>query len=186
MPRALPATLIVALVGLATGCANQVGTAPDVLTPASPSGAQNVIRKGVRFSVPGSWLVAPQDGDRQALVFSGTAMIAVWRYDREEPLPSDRTALAQAREALVERVRTRDPSFVLDAASLERFDDQPAIELRGHQTVGERRVRVRSLHVFFAASETVIDAYAPPAVFGRIEREVLEPMLASLDLVDER
>ena len=57
-----------------------------------------------------------------------------------------------------------------------------AIELTGTQTVAGFTYDVRSAHLFREGAEVVVDAYAPPADFPRVDRTVFEPALRSLKL----
>ena len=185
MPR-FPLTALAGLaVLLLSGCGNERTLVPDVATPADPAGTRPIDLEdaGVFFTGPGNW----EDGDaRGALaggVQSGRATVAVWRYPRTEPLPITRAQLARVRDLLVQRVRERDPSFAPDAPPrLIRRAGEPAIEVTGEQTIEGRRVKVRSAHVFAGGAEIVVDAYAPPADFDRLDPTVFQPALASLRL----
>ena len=63
-----------------------------------------------------------------------------------------------------------------------RVAGAPAIELVGEQSIEKRLLRTRSVHVFRAGTEYVIEALAPPASFGRVDAQVLGPLLDSLSL----
>jgi hypothetical protein len=57
--------------------------------------------------------------------------------------------------------------------------------VRGEQTVSQRLLRTRSVHVFDGDVEYVIEAIAPPADYDVVERGVLTPLLSSLELSGE-
>ncbi|CAA9507219.1 MAG: hypothetical protein AVDCRST_MAG30-2272 [uncultured Solirubrobacteraceae bacterium] len=184
MPRFPPRALVGLAVVLLAGCGNERTPVPDVATPADPAGTRPIDLEdaGVFFTGPGNW----DDGDaRGALaggVQSGRATVAVWRYPRTEPLPITRAQLTRVRDLLVERVRQRDPTFEPEASRVTRRAGEPAIELLGQQTIEGRRVKVRSAHVFAGGAEIVVDAYAPPADFDRLDPTVFLPALGSLRL----
>jgi hypothetical protein len=82
----------------------------------------------------------------------------------------------------VARVEARDPSFSLDRSRVTRRGGAAAVELTGRQTIDGRPVRVRSSHVYFEGAEIVLDAYASPGDFPRVDAAVFEPALRSLTL----
>jgi hypothetical protein len=57
----------------------------------------------------------------------------------------------------------------------------PPNEFRGRQRIGGRRMQVRSVHVYRGRAEYVVEALAPRGQFSRVDREVLEPLLRSLE-----
>ncbi len=185
----MPHTRHAALAGvsalLLAGCGNERTPVPDVATPLDPVNRREVVLEaaGISFQAPGNWYdTDPPRGALVGGVESGPAVVAVWRYPRAEPLPKTRAQLARVRDLLVERVRERDPSFELASARLTRRAGARAIELTGEQTIEGRRVRIRSAHVFSRGAEIVIDAYAPPADFDRLDASVFRPALATLRL----
>jgi hypothetical protein len=164
------------------GCGNSRARPPDTATPELPRGTKqtDVDAAGVRFSSPANWPDLPPLGRRVGGVQSRTATVAVWRYPRSEPLPADRAALREVLGLLVDRVKRRDPTFELRAARLVRRGEAPGIEVLGRQTIAGRRFGVRSSHLFSRGAEVVIDAYAPAAQFGRLDRAVFRPLLRSV------
>jgi hypothetical protein len=58
----------------------------------------------------------------------------------------------------------------------------PAIVLDAIESIAGHPRRVRSLHVFRPAAELVIDEYAPPAMFGAVDRQVFSQLARSLQL----
>jgi hypothetical protein len=167
---------------VACGCGNDRAVPPDTRMPEMPVGSRLTVldRAGVRFTSPGNWAVLDPQGARAGGVRSRTATVAVWRYKRTEPLPDDAAALRRVRKLLVERVRSRDPSFELRSARLVRHAGARGIELVGSQTIAGRRVGVRSSHLFARRGEIVVDAYAPTDWFARLDAGVFRPLLRSM------
>ena len=180
MRRCLP--LIACL--LLAGCGNQQGRPPDVSAPVRPAGATAVTfaTQGIGFAAPGGWHVRAGTAPLVATVQSGTALIAIWRYPRAEPLPATRGQLAQARDLLLQAAKARDASFVAAKSAITRVRSHPAIQVRGTETVSGRPRTVRSTHVYAFGAEVVVDAYAPASVFGQVDREAFVPLVRSLKL----
>jgi hypothetical protein len=166
------------------GCGNARATVPDTTTPELPQGTKvtRIERAGVRFTAPANWPGLTPAGRLAGGIQSRTATVAVWRYPRSEPLPADDAALREVRGLLEARVRHRDPTFRLRSSRLVHRGGARGIELVGTQTIAGRPVGVRSSHVFSRGAELVIDAYAPPAQFARLDAAVFRPLLRSLKL----
>jgi hypothetical protein len=173
--RAALACLAAALLA---GCGNPRTRPPETVVPEAPLGARQVRLDGIRFTAPVNWPDLPAQGDRLGGIRSRTATLAVWRYPRTEPLPSTRAALEQVRGLLEGQVRRRDPGFRLRSSRLLR----DGIELVGRQTIAGLPFDVRSRHLFRHGAEVVVDAYARPADFARVDATVFEPLLRSLRL----
>ena len=174
--------LIAVSAALLAGCGEQRTPAPDLLHAVEPDGFHTLsfADAGVSFEAPLNWQRLPAQDQMVGGISSKTAVVAVWRYPRSEPLPADRDELAQARDRLEERIRLRDPTFALDASRLARFDGARGIEVTGRQTISGRPYDVRSAHVFDEGAEIVVDAYAPVADFARVDGAVFVPLIASL------
>jgi hypothetical protein len=175
--------LLLACVLLA-GCGNEQAEPPDVGAPARPAGTTQVAfdAQGLRFAAPGGWHVQAGQAPLVATIQSGTAQIALWRYPRTEPLPRTAEELEAARTRLEARVRERDPSFQLRDSAITRRGGADAIELLGRQTIAGLPFGVRSSHIFNAGFEVVLDAYAPPEDFARLDATVFQPLLRSLEV----
>ena len=176
------------LAALGAGCGNERTPVPDVVTPDPPRGTRVVeIRAaGVRFSAPFNWPDLQPQGQRVGGIQNKRATLAVWRYPRTEPLPRTAAELREARRLLIERVKRRDPTFVLRSSRTLRRGGARTIELVGRQTVAGLPFEVRSAHVFHAGAEIVVDAFAPPEHFARVDRTVFAPLLDTLKLSEPR
>jgi hypothetical protein len=166
------------------GCGNQQQRPPVVGAPAQPNGTTPVAfdSDGVRFAAPGGWHVQSGTAPLVATVQSGTAMIAVWRYPRTEPLPASREQLTQARDLLLRAAKARDATFKPLRSAITKLGAHPAIQVRGTETISGQPRTVRSTHVYAFGAEVVVDAYAPADVFGRIDRAAFVPLVRSLKL----
>lgn len=181
MPRAPLLLLFAFALG---GCGEERTRAPDLATPLVAQGTRTVIlpAAGVAFSAPANWVDSDRRDPLAGGIQSGRATLAVWRYVREEPLPEGAAELRRVRGLLTDRVQERDPTFRLGSARVTRRGGAPAIELTGAQTIAGRAVRVRSAHVYTGGAELVLDAYAAPQDFDRVDATVFEPALRSLKL----
>ena len=180
MPRA-PLVALLALLAL-SACGEERTRAPDLGTPLTPQGVRTVKlpAAGVAFTAPANWSDSDAREPRVGGIQSGRATLAVWRYVRSEPLPEGAAELRRVRGLLVDRVEERDPTFRLASSRVTRRADAPAVELTGAQTIAGRPVRVRSAHVYTGGAELVVDAYAAPQDFDRVDATVFEPALRSL------
>lgn len=175
---------ILCLTAAVAGCGNARTQAPDIQHADAPAGERGVEygSAGVTFTAPKNWQDLPASGPLVGGVRSKTATVAVWRYPRSEPLPEGKTALEEARGLLEARVKQRNPTFQVRESAVRRRGGAPAIELLGSQTVAGLPVDVRSAHVFKAGAEVIVDAYAPPGDFARVDATVFEPLLRSLEV----
>ncbi len=176
-----PGLLIILLVALA-GCGNARTRPPDTEHPDAPRLPHDyaIADAGVSFEGPGNWQPLPPGGPLVGGIRNKTATLAIWRYPRTEPLPTTSAALEEVRGLLLARIRQRNPTFVVRQSRLRRRGGLEGIELVGRQTIAGLRYYVRSTHLFKAGAEVVIDAYAPPGEFVRVDRTVFGPVLRSL------
>ena len=186
MRRAAPAIAATAAIALVLGaCGNDRTKPPNVGRIPAPTGFrdQTFIKEGLFFRAPRNWRVI--DGDAQyqvATVVVGNAQIGVWRYPRSEPLPETRSQLAAARKALIEQVKRRDATFELASSRLVVKKGLNGVELVGTETNQGQKRMVRSLHAYGRKAEVVVDAFAPPADFQRVDDETFGPVTRSLKL----
>jgi hypothetical protein len=178
-----PAIAIAAAVLLA-GCGNDRTKPPDVGRIPAPAGFrdQTFIKQGLFFRAPRNWRVIVGQAPQVAAVAAGNAQIAVWRYPRTEPLPETRSQLAAARKALIAQVESRDATFSLTSSRLVIKPGLRGVELVGSATNQGQRRLVRSLHAYGRKAEVVVDAFAPPRDFPRVDAQTFGPVARSLKL----
>ena len=188
MPRALRTTIVVGLLAaLLAGCGNERTAVPDRSAGPAPKAFRDAFfdEQGVRFRAPTNWRVVPGDAPHVATVAIGSAQIGVWRYPRTEPLPQTRAQLDAARTALVAQIERRDPTFKLTSTRLVMKPGIRAVEVVGVGTnLTNQSVQrsMRSLHAYGRGAEVVIDAFAPPKEFARIDEQTFAPVTRSLRL----
>lgn len=182
MSRRRSILVSLALAAVLAGCGNDRTPPPDVTTPGPAFGTidQRYPGAGVRFQAPKEWRLVKGQPPLVATISTGTAMIAVWRYPRTEPLPRSAKALDEAKDRLVAAVQARDRTFKLARARTMHAARAPAVQLLGTETVGGEPRRVRSTHVYAHGGEVIVDAYAAPLDFDRVDRTIFRPLLRSL------
>lgn len=169
------------------GCGNEQTPVPDLSLVPAPKGFREAPfdEQGVRFRAPTNWRVIPGASPQVATVAIGSAQVAVWRYPRTEPLPETRAQLNAARDALVAQIESRDPTFKLTSTRLVLKPGLRAVEVIGVGTnLTNQSVQrsMRSLHAYGRGAEVVMDAFAPPKDFARIDEQTFGPMARSLKL----
>ena len=182
MRRVLTAIAAAAVVG---GCGNDRTPPSDIGVIPAPAAFRDVIfpEHGIALRAPTNWRVV--DGRQPphvATIAVGNAQIAVWRYPRSEPLPETRQQLDAARQALVAQVESRDATFRLTSSRLVVKPGLRGVELVGSGTNQGQRRLMRSLHAYGHGAEVVVDAFAPPRQFDRVDREAFGPVTRSLRL----
>jgi len=175
---------VAALASVVAGCGNERAQPPRGLTSALPEGKQQASfpGEGIAFSQPANWSRTIGEAPLVTIVFSGRAAIAVWRYPRREALPDSAPQLERARRALIAAARARDRTLEVTSSRVTRVRGVRAVELVGTEQVGLARRRVRSTHLYGQGAEIVVDAYAPPGEFDRLDRTAFLPLTASLRL----
>lgn len=167
-----------------TGCGNS-------RTPAPPTGlipAPNAFRDltypaaGVFLKAPANWREVRGTDPQLATIAVGDAQIALWRYPRTEPLPQTRSQLHAARQALVAQIESRDSTFELTSSRLVLKPGLRAVEIVGQATNQGQRRAVRSLHAYGHGAEVVVDAFAPPKDFARVDEQTFARVARSLRL----
>ncbi len=191
MPRrlrtAIAAVSLVVLAAPLGGCGNERTPVPDLGVVPAPKAFREAFfdEQGVRFRAPTNWRVVPGEPPHVATVAIGTAQIGVWRYPRTEPLPETRSQLHAARQALVAQIESRDPTFKLTSTRLVVKPGIRAVEVIGiGANLTNRSVQrsMRSLHAYGRGAEVVLDAFAPPKEFARIDEQTFGPVSRSLKL----
>jgi hypothetical protein len=169
------------LAALVAGC----GGSSDPAAPSGPPSAKVTgafPADGIRFTPPTGWALAAGNGPLVATAQAGEATLAVWRYPRAETLPSSKSDLKAARDALVEAEAQRDTTFQVIKTAPTEIAGQPAVQIRARQTIAGQPRTVRSTHIYAEGAEIVIDAYADADSFRQIDATVFRPLLHSLQV----
>lgn len=183
---ALVAACVAALALGAAGCGNERQLSPDVATPGPAFGSETVAYPGAGVLLrraPAGWARISGEAPAVATIATGQATIGIFRYPRTEPLPKTKEQLDAAATALVAAAKARDPSFAEIKRARLTVDGQPAVQIRGTETINGQARTVRTTHVYAFGGEIVIDAYAPETSFRRVDEQVFRPLLATLKLV---
>jgi hypothetical protein len=183
-------TLLTLLAGgavLLGGCGNDRTPVPELgLIPAPKDFRDTEFKaQGVQFRAPTNWRVVDGEPPHLATVAIGDAQIGIWRYPRSEPLPETRAQLAAARQALVAQIESRDPTFKLTSTRLVVKPGFRGVEVVGvgsNLANGSIQRSMRSLHAYGHGGEVVMDAFAPPRDFARVDEQTFAPMARSLRL----
>jgi hypothetical protein len=176
--------IALAALALLAGCGSSKKDAPSTNT-VSTSGKTvpvSVPEAGVTFKAPSDWRRQKGKAPLVYAVQTGQATLALWRYPRSEQLPTTHAALSDAKLALVRQIRKRDPSFKVTKAKLLHVGSKRAVQVLGTGAIAGNRRTIRSTHIYTEKAEFVVDAYAPPTVFDRVDRQVFAPLLDSLEI----
>jgi hypothetical protein len=180
-------TLLAGAVVLLAGCGNDRTPAPELGLIPAPSDFRDAKfeAQGVQFRAPTNWRVVDGEDPHLATVAIGDAQVGIWRYARTEPLPETRAQLAAARQALVAQIESRDPTFKLTSTRLVVKPGFRGVEVIGtgsNLVNGSIQRSMRSLHAYGQGAEVVMDAFAPPRDFARVDEQTFGPMARSLRL----
>jgi hypothetical protein len=150
-----------------------------------PSQASRTVRYpsvGLSVDLPRGFVVrrARQPGVFRATL--GESFVSVFAYRRAEQLPRDDGELRTARRRLGRTIRERSKGYRPRSSRTARVAGARAIELVGDQTLSERRLRTRSLHLFKGEAEYVIEVAAPVERFGRVDRATTPTIRRTLKL----
>ena len=190
MHRAL-LTLLAGAAVLLAGCGNDRQPAPELGLIPAPRDFRDAEfeAQGVQFRAPTNWRVVDGEDPHLATVAIGDAQIGIWRYTRTEPLPETRAQLGAARQALVAQIERRDPTFKLTSTRLVVKPGFRGVEVVGtgsNLANGSIQRSMRSLHAYGHGAEVVMDAFAPPRDFARVDEQTFGPMARSLRLTAPR
>jgi len=181
-------TLVAGAAVLLAGCGNARTPVPELGLIPAPKDFRDAPFKaqGVQFRAPTNWrIVTGDDATQLATIAIGDAQIGIWRYERTEPVPETRAQLGAARQALVAQIERRDPTFKLTSTRLVLKPGFRGVEVIGvgtNLTNGSIQRSLRSLHAFGHGMEVVMDAFAPPRDFARVDEQTFGPMARSLRL----
>ena len=178
------ALLVAAAAIVLTGCGNNRTPAPSTGLIPAPNAFRELTypAAGVTVKAPANWREVRGEDPQLATIAVGDAQIALWRYPRTEPLPETRSQLHAARQALVAQIESRDATFELTSSRLVMKSGLRAVEIVGQATNHGQRRSVRSLHAYGRGAEVVLDAFAPPKDFARIDEQTFAPVARSLRL----
>lgn len=175
---------IVAAALLAAGCGSDPQRPPDVgaAGPPGPLLPFSSATQGILLDIPGAWKLeqGPPEGPLVVQMTSGRATIAVWRYPRSEPLPRTRTDLEATSDSLVAAIKTRDPEYAVTSTRILRDASRRGVEVIGTGTNSGFPRRMRSLHLFGAGAEVVLDMYTTPEQFATVDGDVFREVARSL------
>lgn len=171
-----------ALALLLAGCGNRPAAIPRLVSPAPPPGFHLTTygAAGLRLAVPLSWTTTSVSPPQVTVLNSGEAVISLWRYRLPEALPTTPSRLERASRRLIAAALRREPEVRVLSATLGTVNGHPSVDLYANERIGAIRQRVRSIHVFTPTTEVVLEEYAPPSVFDRVDRQVFEPVRRSL------
>jgi len=138
----------------------------------------------VSLRAPRDWTVSPShQAPLVTVLTSGTAVVALSRFPRAEPLPVGPLAFMQARRRLIGAARARDPTLRLIRSGVATIAGTRAIELDAIERIAGALRRVRSTHAFVDGAELVLEEYAPIAAFHAVDHAVFSPLRRSLKLL---
>jgi hypothetical protein len=180
----LAAAALLLLLLLLSGCGNSRTPVPSLSSLARSSGSRTLRypAAGIALVAPRAWRVTPGARPLVATIFSGSSVVAVWRYQRSDPAPHGARALRHAQQLLIRNARARDPQLELIRSTITVLDGAPAVELDAFEQVAGQARRVRSTHIFERHAEVVLDEYAPPNIFHSVDHVVFSPVKRSLEL----
>jgi hypothetical protein len=182
--RALPLVLLTVLAALAAGCGAQRTPVPDAARPGIPFGFEPVTLEGagIALGAPRGWNYTEPGAPHVVSISTGTGVISAWRYPRSEPLPSTPDQLEAALENLLAAARARDPDLLVLDQGTGALDGQPAVDLTVSTEIAGRRRTVHSVHAYAFGAEIVLDAYAGPRDFFRVNAQTFQPFIDSIEL----
>jgi hypothetical protein len=184
-PRLRGPLLTLLAVVLLAGCGNSRQQAPDVRTPGPVFGSELVRypAAGLTFpKAPAGWARSTGDAPLVATIATGEATIGIFRYPRTDTLPKTKAELDAAATALVAAAKARDPTFTEIKRGRLKVDGQPALQIRGTETIAGQPRTVRTTHIYAFGGEIVVDAYAPDDDFRRVDSQAFRPLVASMKI----
>lgn len=173
------------IVLLVAGCGKERQPSPDVRTPGPVYGSETVRypEAGLTFpQAPAGWSRSLAAAPAIVTIATGEATIGIFRYPRTEILPTSAKQLDAAATALVEAAKARDPTFTEIKRGRLKVDGQPAVQIRGTETIAGQARTVRTTHIYAFGGEIVVDAYAPEKDFRRVDTQAFRPLVASMKI----
>ena len=186
MRRAVLLPLPVAVAIAFAGCGNQVKpVSSQAPTPSKETRSLDYPRAGLTLSLPAELEVAKVGPPGVFRAGVGSGFLSAFAYRRKEQLPRTDTELEDARRRLVDAAEERGDDYDSVSSSTTEIGGSKAVELVGDQTISRARLRTRSLHVYEGRAEYVIELAVPIEDFDRLDRAVLAPIEASLEVTGE-
>jgi hypothetical protein len=175
-------TLLVILAAAFAGCGNSRTAPPSLNRPLTPSATRivTVAPQGLQFRMPRNWALTERQPPLVATISSGPAIVALWRYPRQDPLPGSPAALEADARRLVAAIRRQDPTVAVIRSGVSVLSGRAAVEVDAFEHIGGQLRRVRSVHLFVPGAEVVLDAYAPVSEFHQVDHLVFSPLKRSL------
>ena len=181
-------TLLAGAAVLLAGCGNDRTPVPELGLIPAPKGFRDAPFQAAGRAVPRADELARRAGrgrrswrrSRSATRRSGSGATSA-----PSRCPRRATQLAAARQALVAQIESRDPTFKLTSTRLVIKPGFRGVEVVGVGTnlTNESIQRsMRSLHAYGHGVEVVMDAFAPPREFARVDEQTFGPMARSLRL----
>ncbi|MBA3358697.1 MAG: hypothetical protein H0U20_04480 [Thermoleophilaceae bacterium] len=168
------------------GCGNQVEPVGSLTpTPSKETRSLEYPRVGLTLSLPADLEVAKVGPPGVFRAGVGPGFVSAFAYRRKEQLPRSDAQLEAARRRLVDAAEERGDGYDSISSSTTEIGGSKAVELVGDQTISRARLRTRSLHVYEGRAEYVIELAVPIKDFDRLDRAVLAPVEASLEVTGE-
>jgi hypothetical protein len=137
---------------------------------------------GVSFTAPRTWSVIQEPAPMVAVLGSGGAVVALWRYPQTSAARKSAKQLSVARRRLIAAARSRDRHLVVIRSRIVRIDGAGAIELDATEQIAGQLRRSRATHVFVDGAEIVLDEYSPVNLFQEVDQAVFSPLERSLQI----
>jgi len=179
------APVAVLLVGalLAPGCGNERRERVSLEANPSPKLVERQFpRVGLRLELPENVNVTETAPPGVFYGSFGEAVISTFAYRRREKLPRTDAQLREALDRLKGATRRRDSGYELSESTTTEVNGSRAAELVGDQTIDNKDLRTRSVHVYEGSAEYVFELLAPRGDFARLDRDLFEPVLDSVRL----
>jgi hypothetical protein len=170
------------VVTIVAGCGYSRAPAPPLGNPAPPQGFHTLSfpADGLSLQAPQGWTRIDERAPLITTLSSGDAVVAVWRYVRDLPLPRGPAELTAATQALISAARSSQPGVQVVRARIVHLSGVGGIELNAVERIKGQLRRVRSTHLYSGRIEIVLEEYAPLAVFHSVDHSVFSPLRRSL------
>jgi hypothetical protein len=167
---------------IVAGCGYSRAPAPPLRNPTPPQGFHTLSfpADGLTLQAPQGWTRIDEQGSLITTLSSGDAVVAVWRYARDLPLPRGRAEMRAATQALISAVQSRQAGVRVVRARIVHLSGVRGIELNAVERIRGQLRRVRSTHLYSGRMEIVLEEYAPLGVFHSVDHSVFSPLRRSL------